>query len=95
MALLLCKLNLIVYLLLQQARERENRRRHSSADEMRTRLLEKQALERKDSNQSETSESSLEVQSLLRRDTTSTESTDRTDASTIRFDEDVFTSPEW
>ena len=42
-----------------------DRRRHSSADEMRTRLLEKQALERKDSNQSTSSENSLELQSYL------------------------------
>ena len=42
-----------------------DRRRHSSADEMRTRLLEKQALERKDSNQSTSSETSLELQSYL------------------------------
>ncbi|XP_052774089.1 microtubule-associated serine/threonine-protein kinase 3-like isoform X1 [Mya arenaria] len=42
-----------------------DRRRHSSADEMRTRLLERQALERKDSNQSTSSENSLELQSYL------------------------------
>ncbi|XP_053394336.1 microtubule-associated serine/threonine-protein kinase 3-like isoform X2 [Mercenaria mercenaria] len=42
-----------------------DRRRHSSADEMRTRLLEKQALERKDSNQSTSSENSIELQSYL------------------------------
>jgi hypothetical protein len=42
-----------------------DRRRHSSADEMRTRLLEKQALERKDSNQSTSSENSLELQSYM------------------------------
>ena len=41
----------------------KDRRRHSSADEMRTRLLERQALERKDSNQSTSSENSVEIQS--------------------------------
>ncbi|CAE1285272.1 MAST [Acanthosepion pharaonis] len=46
--------------------ERKERRRHSSSDEIRTRLLEKQVLDRKDSNQSESSESSMEVQRVLR-----------------------------
>jgi hypothetical protein len=65
---------------------------------MRARVLEKAALERKDSNQSESSDTSLELQSIMRRDTTSsgTDSVDKTDGSTIRqLDEDVFSSPEW
>lgn len=65
---------------------------------MRARVLEKAALERKDSNQSESSDTSLELQSIMRRDTTSsgTDSADKTDGSTIRqLDEDVFSSPEW
>lgn len=65
---------------------------------MRARVLEKAALERKDSNQSESSDTSLELQSIMRRDTTSTGtySVDKTDGSTIRqLDEDVFSSPEW
>ena len=65
---------------------------------MRARVLEKAALERKDSNQSESSDTSLELQSIMRRDTTSTgtDSVDKTDSSTLRqLDEDVFSSPEW
>ena len=65
---------------------------------MRARVLEKAALERKDSNQSESSDTSLELQSIMRRDTTSTgtDSVDKTDGSTIRqLYEDVFSSPEW
>ncbi|XP_036362224.1 microtubule-associated serine/threonine-protein kinase 3 isoform X3 [Octopus sinensis] len=50
--------------------ERKDRRRHSSSDEIRTRLLEKQVLDRKDSNQSESSESSIEVQRVLRINST-------------------------
>ena len=76
----------------------KDRRRHSSADEMRTRLLEKKALERKDSNQSETSDTSLELQHIMKRDLGSVDSTDttKTDSNTIRhIDEDVFSSPEW
>lgn len=75
----------------------ESRRRHSSADDMRARVLEKAALERKDSNQSESSDTSLELQSIMRRETasTGTESGDKTSTSTIRqLDEDVFSSPE-
>ncbi|XP_060070360.1 microtubule-associated serine/threonine-protein kinase 3-like [Ylistrum balloti] len=79
----------------EQSKEKENRRRHSSADEMRTRLLEKQALDRKDSNQSEGSDSSSEIQGYLRRDTSSTlvDTLDRNDGS-MKLDEDVFSSPE-
>ncbi|OWF46091.1 Microtubule-associated serine/threonine-protein kinase 2 [Mizuhopecten yessoensis] len=79
----------------EKEKEKENRRRHSSADEMRTRLLEKQALDRKDSNQSEGSDSSAEIQGYLRRDTSSTlvDPTDRNDGS-MKLDEDVFSSPE-
>ncbi|XP_069126975.1 microtubule-associated serine/threonine-protein kinase 3-like isoform X2 [Argopecten irradians] len=80
---------------LHENKEKESRRRHSSADEMRTRLLEKQALDRKDSNQSEGSDSSTEIQGYLRRDTSSTlvDTLDRNDGS-MKLDEDVFSSPE-
>ncbi|KAK3089602.1 hypothetical protein FSP39_004936 [Pinctada imbricata] len=54
----------------------KDRRRHSSADEMRTKLLEKKALERNDSNQSEASDTSLELQQIMRRDIGSMDSTD-------------------
>ncbi|XP_046356906.2 microtubule-associated serine/threonine-protein kinase 3-like isoform X5 [Haliotis rufescens] len=74
-----------------------DRRRHSSADDFRTRVLEKRALERKDSNQSESSEGSIEVRNAFRKDSTDRQSdtTDsRTDASTIKMDEDVFSVSE-
>ena len=53
-----------------------DRRRHSSADDFRTRVLEKRALERKDSNHSESSEGSLEVRHMLRKDSSHSDSTD-------------------
>ena len=46
------------YLVIQDHRDRD-RRRHSSADDFRARVLERRALERKDSNHSESSELSL------------------------------------
>jgi len=63
---------------------------------MRTRLLEKQALDRKDSNQSESSDTSLEVQTFMKRDCSSTGTNDGTDRidGTLKLDEDVFSSPE-
>ena len=74
-----------------------DRRRHSSADEMRTRLLEKKALERKDSNQSESSENSLELQSYLtapHRERALSDVTDtKLDMSLVKTgDEEVFSS---
>ncbi|XP_041358268.1 microtubule-associated serine/threonine-protein kinase 3-like isoform X2 [Gigantopelta aegis] len=77
---------------LTEERREKDRRRHSSADDFRTRVLEKQALERKDSNQSEGSESSLELKSILRKDSLHSDNDSRTDASTIKMDEDVFSS---
>ncbi|XP_078318625.1 microtubule-associated serine/threonine-protein kinase 3-like isoform X3 [Crassostrea virginica] len=74
----------------------ESRRRHSSADEMRTQLLQKQALERKDSNQSESSDTSLELQQLMRKEISSVDSTDTckaADSSGSRLDEEVFAAP--
>lgn len=75
-------------------RDREDsRRRHSSADEMRTQLLQKQALERKDSNQSESSDTSLELQQLMKKDISGVDSTDTCkagDSSSSKFDEEVF-----
>ena len=63
---------------------------------MRTRLLEKKALERKDSNQSESSENSLELQSYLpisHRERAFSDVTDiKLDVSGIKGEEDVFSS---
>ena len=64
---------------------------------MRTRLLEKQALERKDSNQSESSENSLELQSYLpmpHRERALSDVTDtKLDIGNVRVgEEDVFSS---
>ena len=63
---------------------------------MRTRLLEKKALERKDSNQSESSENSLELQSYLplpHRERALSDVTDiKLDVSNIKGEEDVFSS---
>ncbi|KAL5021676.1 hypothetical protein ScPMuIL_000831 [Solemya velum] len=81
---------------LHEEKKEKDRRRHSSADEMRTRLLEKQALERKDSNQSECSESSAELHSILRRETSSTDTLNdsRTDVSTIKLEDELSSSAE-
>ncbi|XP_055956452.1 microtubule-associated serine/threonine-protein kinase 3 isoform X3 [Patella vulgata] len=76
---------------LHEDRREKDRRRHSSADDFRTRVLEKQALERKDSNQSECSDTSLEIRSVLRKDSSDTTDS-RTDASTVKLDEDVFSN---
>ncbi|XP_013079092.2 microtubule-associated serine/threonine-protein kinase 3-like isoform X6 [Biomphalaria glabrata] len=54
--------------------ELRERRRHSSADDFRARVLEKRALERKDSNHSEGSEGSLEM--LRRKDSILSDTTD-------------------
>lgn len=81
---------------LQMRDKEESRRRHSSADEMRTQLLQKQALERKDSNQSESSDTSLELQQLMRKEISSVDSTDTckaADSSGSRLDEEVFAAP--
>ncbi|KAL3869847.1 hypothetical protein ACJMK2_042478 [Sinanodonta woodiana] len=71
----------------------QDRRRHSSADEMRTRLLEKKALERKDSNHSDHSDSSLELQSVLSqqriRASSDTEMS-KTENSAMRLEDNVF-----
>lgn len=79
---------------MNEMRDREDsRRRHSSADEMRTQLLQKQALERKDSNQSESSDTSLELQQLMKKDISGVDSTDTCkagDSSSSKFDEEVF-----
>lgn len=66
---------------------------------MKTKILQldRATLERKDSNLSESSDTSLELQSIMRQETlsTGTDSTDKTDSTIIRMDEDVFSSPEW
>ncbi|RUS83851.1 hypothetical protein EGW08_008392 [Elysia chlorotica] len=54
--------------------ELRERRRHSSADDFRARVLERRALERKDSNQSEGSEGSTEM--LRRKDSVMSDTTD-------------------
>ncbi|KAL8618608.1 hypothetical protein ACOMHN_015718 [Nucella lapillus] len=61
-----------------------DRRRHSSADDFRTRVLAKRALERNDSIQSESSEGSQELRSILRKDSCVSDSTDS------RPEEDLF-----
>ncbi|XP_071161735.1 microtubule-associated serine/threonine-protein kinase 3-like isoform X2 [Mytilus edulis] len=82
----------------RQNPEGESRRRHSSVDDMKTKILQldRATLERKDSNLSESSDTSLELQSIMRQETlsTGTDSTDKTDSTIIRMDEDVFSSPE-
>ncbi|GFN87077.1 microtubule-associated serine/threonine-protein kinase [Plakobranchus ocellatus] len=55
-------------------KELRERRRHSSADDFRARVLERRALERKDSNQSEGSEGSTEM--LRRKDSVMSDTTD-------------------
>ncbi|XP_059151907.1 microtubule-associated serine/threonine-protein kinase 3-like isoform X3 [Physella acuta] len=54
--------------------ELRERRRHSSADDFRARVLERRALERKDSNHSEGSEGSMEM--LKRKDSVLSDTTD-------------------
>lgn len=71
-----------------QDQKSKERRRHSSADDFRTRVLEKQALERKDSNHSESSEGSLELRPILRKDSSYSDSTDKPDGT--KLEEDVF-----
>lgn len=82
--------------MLLQSKDKDDRRRHSSADEMRTQLLQKQALERKDSNQSESSDTSLELQQLMKKETSSGDTSDTckdSDSSGIKLDKEVFVSP--
>lgn len=83
----------------RQNPEGEGRRRHSSVDDIKSKMLQldRATLERKDSNLSESSDTSLELQSIMRQETlsTGTDSTDKTDSTVIRMDEDVFSSPEW
>ncbi|XP_061191975.1 microtubule-associated serine/threonine-protein kinase 2-like isoform X3 [Saccostrea echinata] len=76
-------------------KDKDDRRRHSSADEMRTQVLQKQALERKDSNQSESSDTSLELQQLMKKEISSVDSTDtcKPQDSSGTKDEEVFSSP--
>ena len=76
------------YLVIQDHRDRD-RRRHSSADDFRTRVLERRALERKDSNHSESSEGSQELRGVLRKDSSHSDSTDSRQ-SDVKLDEDVF-----
>ncbi|XP_056019812.1 microtubule-associated serine/threonine-protein kinase 3-like isoform X4 [Ostrea edulis] len=81
---------------MNESKDKDDRRRHSSADEMRTQLLQKQALERKDSNQSESSDTSLELQQLMKKETSSGDTSDTckdSDSSGIKLDEEVFVSP--
>ncbi|KAL8582089.1 hypothetical protein ACOMHN_004009 [Nucella lapillus] len=68
--------------------DNRDRRRHSSADDFRTRVLEKRALERKDSNHSESSDGAQEVRGVLRKDSSHSDSTDS--RSEVKLDEDVF-----
>jgi hypothetical protein len=68
--------------------DQRDRRRHSSADDFRTRVLERRALERKDSNHSESSECSQEVRGVLRKDSSHSDSTDS--RSEVKLDESVF-----
>ena len=82
------------YLVIQDHRDRD-RRRHSSADDFRTRVLERRALERKDSNHSESSEGSQELRGVLRKDSSHSDSTDSRQ-SDVKLDEDVFkTADQW
>ncbi|XP_070194512.1 microtubule-associated serine/threonine-protein kinase 3-like isoform X2 [Littorina saxatilis] len=66
------------------SRDRD-RRRHSSADDFRTRVLERRALERKDS---ESSDGSQELRGMPRKDSAYSDSTDS--RSDVKLDEDVF-----
>lgn len=55
----------------------------------------KSPVERKDSNQSECSDSSLEVQVTMRKGSSTSDTTgSRTDVSTLKLEEEVFSSPE-
>ncbi|CAG5125697.1 unnamed protein product, partial [Candidula unifasciata] len=65
--------------------ELKERRRHSSADDFRLRVLEKRALERKDSNHSEGSDGSLEL--MRRKDSVLS---DTTDSDRGQQDDDVY-----
>ncbi|XP_035827473.1 microtubule-associated serine/threonine-protein kinase 3 [Aplysia californica] len=65
--------------------EMRERRRHSSADDFRARVLERRALERKDSNQSEGSEGSLEM--IRRKDSILSDTTDSHSDRSHREDE--------
>ncbi|CAL1530340.1 unnamed protein product [Lymnaea stagnalis] len=72
--------------------ELRERRRHSSADDFRARVLERRALERKDSNHSEGSEGSLEM--IRRKDSVLSDTTDSINSDRGQRDEEGFSSTE-
>nr|KAG5689984.1 hypothetical protein BaRGS_008529 [Batillaria attramentaria] len=75
---------------LHQDEQARDRRRHSSADDFRQRVLERRALERKDSNQSESSDGSQELRGILRKDSAQSDSADSGSIAASKLDEDVF-----
>ena len=62
-----------------------DKRRHSSADDFRTRVLARRTLVRNDSNQSESSEGSQELRGILRKHNSVSDSTDSRD---VRLEEE-------
>ncbi|XP_064607018.1 microtubule-associated serine/threonine-protein kinase 3-like isoform X3 [Liolophura sinensis] len=78
---------------LEERRERMHGPRHSSP--VKKIPPDKSPVERKDSNQSECSDSSLEVQVTMRKGSSTSDTTgSRTDVSTLKLEEEVFSSPE-